>query len=212
MKISSYKVIISLLLCFLFTLFLSAAILILCIIQSSAAKIIGVVLLVLAPLCFVLALVYADQSAKLRKQCTIVDWGPPCGVQHIGKVYGYEFDGKYKKLGKPMVVMDVLYFDYSGKLRMVKIPTDRTKAPYSQNSNLAFKLFRGVAVIEGGEIAPRSERELEEMLKGVDIYKTHPQTGYHCPACGAIVNMPSNMTARCPYCDNLLRVKKVRVK
>lgn len=208
MKISSYKVMIALLFSFLFTLFLSAAILILCIIRSTAAKIIGGVLLVLAPLCFVLALVYADQSAKLRKQCTIGDWGPPCGVQHIGKVYGYEFDSKYKKLGKPMVVMDVLYFDYSGKLRMIKIPTDRTKAPYSQNSNLAFKLYGGVAVIEGGAIAPRSERELEEMLRGVDIYKTHPQTGFHCPTCGAIVNMSVNMTARCPFCDNRLRVKR----
>lgn len=205
MKISSYKQTLAVIFCLLFMFLSAAAVIILFLTKGVAFKIIGGILLGLALLCFALMIIYARQSAKLRK---IYYWVPLRGVQHIGKVYGYELDGKYKKLGKPMVVMDVLYFDYSGKLRMIKIPTDRTKAPYSQNSNLAFKIFRGVAVIEGDEISPQSERELEEMLKGVDIYKTHPQTGYHCPACGAIVNMPSNMTARCPYCDNLLRVKR----
>lgn len=209
MKISSYKQTLAVIFCLLFMFLSAAAVIILFMIKGVTFKIIGGILLGLALLCFVLMIVYARQSAKLRK---VYYWVPLRGVQHIGKVYGYEFDRKYKKLGRPMAVLDVLYFDFDGKLRMIKIPTDRTKAPYSQNSNLAFKMFRGVVVIEGGEIAPQSERELEEMLKGVDIYKTHPQTGYHCPACGAIVNMPSNMTARCPYCDNLLRVKKVHVK
>ena len=209
MKISSYKQTLAVIFCLLFMFLSAAAVIILFMIKGVTFKIIGGILLGLALLCFVLMIVYARQSAKLRK---VYYWVPLRGVQHIGKVYGYEFDRKYKKLGRPMAVLDVLYFDFDGNLRLIKIPTDRTKAPYSQNTNLAFKMFRGVVVIEGGEIAPQSERELEEMLKGVDIYKTHPQTGYHCPACGAIVNMPSNMTARCPYCDNLLRVKKVHVK
>ena len=165
-------------------------------------------MLLLSLLWFVLALVYADQSAKLRK---ITHYsGPPRGVQHIGKVYGYELDGKYKKLGKPMVIIDVIYFDFNGNLRLIKIPTDRTNAALypKQGSNLAFKLYQGFAIIECIVISPQSEREFEEMIRGVDIYKTHPQTGFHCPNCSAIVNMPANMTAHCPFCDSWLRVKK----
>lgn len=95
------------------------------------------------------------------------------------------------------------------KLLMCIPLTDRTKVTsFPQGSNLAFKIYRGFAAVEGSAIAPQSEREFEEMLNGVDIYKTHPQTGFHCPTCGAIVNMPVNMTARCPFCDNRLRVKR----
>ena len=210
MKISSYKQTLAVIFCLLFMFLSAAAVIILFMIKGVTFKIIGGILLGLALLCFVLMIVYARQSAKLRK---VYYWVPLRGVQHIGKVYGYEFDSQYKKLGRPMAVLDVLYFDFDGNLRLIKIPTDRTKATsFPQGSNLAFKIYRGFAAVEGSTIAPQSERELEEMLKGVDIYKTHPQTGYHCPACGAIVNMPSNMTARCPYCDNLLRVKKVHVK
>ena len=207
MKISSYKQMLSIVFCLLFMLLSATAVILLLITKDFTVKIIGGFSLGLSLLCFVLMIIYARQSAKLKK---IYYWVPLKGVQHIGKVYGYELDGKYKKLGKPMVIMDVIYFDFNGNLRLIKIPTDRTNAALypKQGSNLAFKLYQGFAIIEGGVIEPKSEREFEEMLRGVDIYKTHPQTGFHCPNCGAIVNMPSNMTARCPFCDSWLRVKK----
>lgn len=136
MKISSYKQTLAVIFCLLFMFLSAAAVIILFMIKGVTFKIIGGILLGLALLCFVLMIVYARQSAKLRK---VYYWVPLRGVQHIGKVYGYEFDRKYKKLGRPMAVLDVLYFDFDGNLRLIKIPTDRTKATsFPQGSNYSF--------------------------------------------------------------------------
>lgn len=205
MKISSYKQMLAVVFTALFMFLSAAAVIIFFISENQTIKLFGGLFLLLALICFALIISCGRQAAKLKE---LFNWVPIYGVQHIGKIYGYEFDQKYKKSGRPMVVLDVLYFDCDGNLRLIKIPTDSTKVTaYPQGSNLAFKIYRSDAAIEGSTITPQSEREFEDMLRGVDIYKTHPQTGFHCPSCGAIINMPANMTARCPYCDNWLRVK-----
>ena len=67
MKISSYKQTLAVIFCLLFMFLSAAAVIILFMIKGVTFKIIGGILLGLALLCFVLMIVYARQSAKLRK-------------------------------------------------------------------------------------------------------------------------------------------------
>ena len=155
----------------------------------------------LALFTFVIGVINLRISARIRKRHEeIVGNGICCS----GKVFGYE-EGSERVVSKPMILLQVRYYDRSGEIRQVLVPTDRVvKERYPVGGNVTIYVWNGMATMEDQVAQMSTAGESDLMMAGVDVYGTQPKKGTHCPNCGAVVNVPLHMRAKCPYCGNII--------
>lgn len=206
MRISRYKLMLAFVRLFFYMVFAAAGTMLLLIAKKDSAKTIGIIFLALSLVSFVPMLMDAIQSSKLRKLNAIA---PEYCQLRVGKVIGYAFHDQIKKLGRRMAMLEVLFFDRSGSLRMVEIPTDRVKVPhFPPDSLISFKIYKNEVALSGGEVSSDAADEFEERIKDVAFYDLNAMKGVRCPSCDAFVRMPKNRKARCPVCNQKMIEKE----
>lgn len=140
-------------------------------------------------------------SARIRKRHEEIMRN---GVACTGKVFGYE-EGDERGVSRPMVLLQVRYYDSAGQIRQVLVPTDRVvRERYPVGGNVTIYVWNGMATMEDQVALPSAGGETDLMMAGIDVYGTQPKKGTHCPNCGAVVNVPLHMRAKCPYCGNIV--------
>lgn len=130
------------------------------------------------------------------------------GVACTGKVFGYE-EGEERNVSRRMVLLQVRYYDKTGAIRQALVPTDQTERErYPLGGNVTIWVWNGLATTADDKAVPAAGEESDLMMDGVDVYGTQPRQGTHCPNCGAVVNVPLHMRAKCPYCGNIISFDK----
>ena len=156
---------------------------------------------VLAVAAFVIGGINLRIGARIRERHTEI---MTKGVACTGKVFGYE-EGERKNFSRPMVMLQVRYYDKSGTIRQALVPTDQTERErYPMGGNVTIYVWNALATTADTKAVPSAGDESELMMGGIDVYGTQPKRGTHCPNCGAVVNVPLHMRAKCPYCGNII--------
>lgn len=158
---------------------------------------------------FVIGLINLRISARIRKRHDDIVSN---GIIRSGKVFGYE-EGDERGVSKPMVLLQVRYYDKTGQIRQVLVPTDRVvKEQYPLGGNVTIYVWNGMAAMEDQMALPSAGGESDLMMAGIDVYGTQPKKGTHCPNCGAVVNVPMHMRTKCPYCGTIVSFDDVQPK
>ena len=129
------------------------------------------------------------------------------GISYYGKIVAYETDGTVLINHRPLVIVQVRYFDRNGRINTVSVST-------GSNTKSGYNLGETVQIAEyNGKIILISDRSQNTRLQGEEtlimtynagansIAQIRPES-YTCPHCGANLMIARGQTVKCPYCDS----------
>ncbi|MCR5771765.1 MAG: hypothetical protein K6G87_11130 [Butyrivibrio sp.] len=129
------------------------------------------------------------------------------GTSYYGKIVAYETDGTVMINNRPLVIVQVRYFDRNGRINTVSVSTgSNTKSGYNLGETVQIAEYNGKTIL----ISDRSQNtrlQGEETL--IMTYNTGAESitqirpeSYTCPHCGANLMIARGQTVKCPYCDS----------
>ena len=129
------------------------------------------------------------------------------GTSYTGLIYRYDKDPSIIINGSYPISVVVRYMA-DEKVQEAIIPTMETSGQnYPLGHACTIKLYDGKAAIVPGSIELKQLPD-QDLLTESSILEiqSNPRVRITCPYCGAAVNVPLGGSAKCEYCDSLIRI------
>ena len=131
------------------------------------------------------------------------------GTHYYGKIVAFNTDSSVRINEKPLLYLEVRYFDKNNTICNVSVSTDSGVAKgynlgetvhiCDYNGKIILAEYRSVNTTIPGE----EQLILSYNSRAKSIDQLRPES-YYCPHCGANLMIVRGQTVKCPYCDSFV--------
>lgn len=131
------------------------------------------------------------------------------GIHYYGKIVSYQKSDTVRVNNRPLLYLEVRYYDQNNIIRDVQVSTGSGSARgYNLGETVHICEYKGKFIIAGVRSENRRIPGEENLImsynsRATSIDQLRPES-YYCPHCGANLMIPRGQTVKCPYCDSFV--------
>lgn len=131
------------------------------------------------------------------------------GISYYAKIVAFEENHNIMINGRPIVYVEVRYYDRSGKIESAMLSTGSgSRSGFNLGETVQIAVYNGKAILvseKSQNIRLQGEENLIMSYNAgaQNIAQLRPEN-YYCPHCGANLMISRGQTVKCPYCDSFV--------